>query len=132
MMDDILSLKRRGFLQQTAGAIAVTAVGTVHANAGETHSLVVYRADDAASRAFAEAMQAKGARVVALGNDVVRQWRNELQSLVVEQRYQLLGRTAYPDWFLLRGLAAEHRLFPQHEQQPSAASFEWIIQEHTA
>lgn len=126
MMDDILSLKRREFLQ-VAGAAALTSASAMAAPSAEARSLVVYRVDDAQSRAFAEAMQVQGMQVVALGNDVVRQWRDELQPLVIEQGYRLLGRTSYADWFLLRGLAAEHRMFPQLEQQPGSHSFDWAI-----
>jgi hypothetical protein len=131
MMDDILSLNRRVFLQQSAGAVAVTAISSNSA-AGAVRALVVYRIDDEAGLAFAEAMHRQGARLAALGHDVVRQWRDELQHLVVEQRYQLMGRTGYADWFILRGLAAEHRLFPLHEHQPTASSFDWVIQERLA
>ena len=130
MMDDILSLERRRFLQQSSGAVAVATLGTATAaSAGDTRILVVYRPEDAESRAFAEAMYSKGMQTVALGNDVVRQWRDELHTLVVQQGYKMMGRTGYADYFLLRGLAAEHRLFPQHEQQPTHYSFDWVIQE---
>jgi hypothetical protein len=133
MMDDVIALQRREFLKMTSvapvGAMAATA--SVFADGGvanvTTDSLVVYRADDAASVAFAKAMEARGVQAFALGNDIVRQWRDELQELVVERGYRLTGRTGYADWFLLRGLAAEHRIFPQHEQQPTGHSFDWVI-----
>ena len=133
MMDDVIALQRREFLKITSvapvGAMAATA--SVFADDGvakvATDSLVVYRADDAASAAFAKAMEAKGVPAFALGNDIVRQWRDELQELVVERGCRLTGRTGYADWFLLRGLAAEHRIFPQHEQQPTGHSFDWVI-----
>jgi len=128
MMDDILSLERRRFLQQSTGAVALATVGTT-AVAGDNRTLVLYRPEDAESRDFAEAMHNKGLLTVALGDDVVRQWRDELHTLVVEQHYKMMGRTGYADYFLLRGLAAEHRLFPQHEQQPTHYSFDWVIQE---
>ena len=132
MMDDILSLERRRFLQQSSGAVAVATLGTATAaSAGDNHTLVLYRPEDAESRAFAEAMHNKGMLTVALGNDVVRQWRDELQALVVQQGCKMMGRTGYADYFLLRGLAAEHRIFPHHEQQPTRYSFDWVIQEQT-
>lgn len=128
MMDDIMGLNRRELLQSASAAAlaAVTpmAAGTASADA---RSLVVYRADNEAGVAFAAAMRAQGLAVFALGDDVVRQWRDELQTLVVAQGYRLLGRTGYADWFVLRGLAAEHRIFPQHEQQPHSHSFDWVI-----
>ena len=131
-MDDILSLERRRFLQQSSGAVALATVGAgTAAVAADNRTLLLYRLEDAESRAFAAAMHSKGMLTVALGNDVVRQWRDELQSLVVLQHYKMMGRTGYTDYFLLRGLAAEHRIFLQHEQQPTHHSFDWIIQEQT-
>lgn len=130
MMDDILSLERRAFLQQAAGAVAIATV-SVGADAEVTNrkTLVVYQQSDAASVQFASAMQAKGMRTIAIADDPVRQWRDELQKLVVNYGYRLMGRTQYPTYFVLRGLAAEHRIFPQHEHQPSPSSFDWLIQE---
>ncbi len=132
MMDDILSLERRRFLQQSSGAVALASVGTATvADAGDSRTLVLYRPEDAESRTFAAAMHSKGMLTVALGDDVVRQWRDELQTLVVQQHYKMMGRTGYADYFMLRGLAAEHRIFPQHEQQPTHHSFDWVIEEQT-
>ena len=127
MMDDIHSLERRRFLQQGSSAAALAAIAPTDVNATDSRALVFYRAEDAVSVEFAAAMQSKGMRAVALTDDVVRQWRDELQSLVVDHGYKMLGRTGYADYFLLRGLAAEHRIFPLHEQQPSPHSFDWVI-----
>ena len=128
MMDDITSLDRRRFLQQGTGTVAMATLSAGSVKADDaSKALAFYRAHDADSVAFARAMQEQGIRTVELGDDVVRQWRDELQPLVVEQRFQILGRTGYADYFILRGLAAEHRLFPQHEHQPSQYNFDWII-----
>jgi len=127
MMDDVLSLQRRGFLQVGAVVLATVAPGRAMAARSAGGSVVVYRADDAASVAFAAAMRAQAVPTFALGDDVVRQWRDELQALVVGKGYRMMGRTGYADWFMLRGLAAEHRIFPQLEQQPGPHSFDWVI-----
>ena len=133
MMDDVCSLERRRFLQQSTGAVALAAAGPVVAEGrARLLGVVVYRAEVADSRDFATAMQQQGMQAVALGDDVVRQWRDQLQALVVAQGLPLLGRTGYADWFMLRGLAAEHRLYPQHEQQPSTHSFDWVIEGNKA
>jgi hypothetical protein len=132
MMDDILSLERRAFLQQAASTIAIATVsGSAEAAVGNEKILVIYQESDAASVEFASAMRAKDMRCIALGDDPVRLWRDQLQKLVIGDGYGLMGRTPYPAYFVLRGLAAEHRRFPQHEQQPSPNSFEWLIQEQT-
>lgn len=132
MMDDVIALQRRDFLRAAVaplGAMAAEASGFSDGGSdnGPSDVLVVYRADDAQSVAFAQTMQASGMTAFALGPDVVRQWRDELQVLVVERGCRLLGRTGYADWFLLRGLAAEHRIFPQHVHQPADHSFDWVI-----
>lgn len=128
MMDDILSLQRRTFLQQAAGAAAIAAVSTgADAATPGVKTLVIYQEADQASVLFAKAMQAKGMQVFAIGDDPVRVWRDQLGKLVVDDGYRMIGRTQYPTWFVLRGLAAEHRIFPQHEHQPSEHSFDWHI-----
>lgn len=130
MIDDILSLERRSFLQLSAAAVALatagTAVNAVPSTTGQ-RALVVYQPTDNASVEFATAMQASGLPIRALGSDPVRLWRDELQALVVEQGCRLLGRTGWMDYFVLSSLAREHRIFPQHEQQLSADSFDWLI-----
>lgn len=127
MIDDILSLERRAFLQQAAGAVALAAVSSRAGAANESHTLVLYQEWDADSVAYATAMQQKGLRTLPLGNDVVRLWRDKLQNLVLNGGYRVTGITGYADYFVLRGLAAEHRRFVEHEQQLSRDSFAWII-----
>ena len=127
MMDDVLSLQRRGFLQAGAVVLSTVAPGGAMADKSAGDAVVVCRGDDAASVAFAAAMRAQAVPTFALGDDVVRQWRDELQALVVGKGYRMMGRTGYADWFMLRGLAAEHRIFPQLEQQPGPHSFDWVI-----
>ena len=61
MMDDVLSLQRRGFLQVGAVVLATVAPGRAMAARSAGGSVVVYRADDAASVAFAAAMQVQQA-----------------------------------------------------------------------
>jgi hypothetical protein len=133
MMDDILSLQRRSFLQQSAGAVALAGVSAGVKASGaalasnQPKAIVLYQPHDEASVAYALQQQAAGMATLALSNDVVRQWRDQLQALVINEGYRLHGRTAYADYFMLRGLAAEHRLHTQPEQQYASGSFDWVI-----
>ncbi|MES2605919.1 MAG: hypothetical protein V4603_13360, partial [Pseudomonadota bacterium] len=88
---------------------------------------VLYQAWDADSVAYAASMKEQGMPTLPLGNDVVRLWRDKLQHLVLNEGYRVTGITGYADYFVLRGLAAEHRRFVEHEQQLSRDSFAWII-----
>jgi hypothetical protein len=54
-------------------------------------------------------LQARGARVVALGEDPVRQWRDESAAWLAERDARLMGIARWPDFLMLRGLAAESR-----------------------
>jgi hypothetical protein len=130
MMDDILSLQRRSFLQQAAGAVALAGVSGASATdlaPNQQKAIVLYQAHDEASVAYALEKQAAGMATMALSNDVVRQWRDQLQTLVISEGYRLYGRTAYADYFMLRGLAAEHRLYSPPEQQSAPGSFDWVV-----
>ena len=121
MIDDILSLQRRGFLQQTAGVMALAAV-TAGSEAAvfpaRPKVLALYQQHDATSVAFAAALQQHGIAVQALGTDVVRFWRQQLRDQVVREQVRLVGLTAFADFFVLKGLAAEERIFPVFAARP--------------
>ncbi len=74
--------------------------------------LVLYRNNEACSRQFAYEFALKGCMTRELGNDPVRQWRDELRDLVLNDNYMLAGLGNWVDFTILRGLAAEHRRFP--------------------
>jgi len=71
---------------------------------------------------------ARDARIVVLGDDPVRQWRNESATWLAQPHARLLGMTSWPDFLLLRGLAAESR---RHVRFASALSdngvLTWLI-----
>ncbi|MFZ9584808.1 MAG: hypothetical protein ACO280_07595 [Pseudohongiellaceae bacterium] len=121
MLDDILALKRREFLQQSAGLVALAGAGAatrslaLPAGAG---LCVLYQPAEPASTGFAALLQAQGAQCEPLAEDVVRQWRQQLRTRRL-QGTKLLGLTSYADFFVLRGLAGEERLFPHWEQPES-------------
>jgi hypothetical protein len=124
MIDDILSLQRRGFLQQTAGVVALAAVSAGSEAAGlvkQPRVLALYQEQDAVSVAFATALQQQGIAVQALGTDIVRLWRDQLRAQVVRDNVRLVGLTPYTDYFLLKGLAAEERIFPKMEARQTTA-----------
>jgi hypothetical protein len=71
---------------------------------------------------------ARDARIVVLGDDPVRQWRNESATWLAQPNARLLGITNWPDFLVLRGLAAESR---RHVRFASAISdarvLTWLI-----
>lgn len=95
-------------------------------HAQQETTLVLFRAGNAASRAFAADMAAQGWPTRALESDLVRHWRHELGQRL-NQGWALAGQLDWDDWFLLRGLAAEQRHFPLHEQQVSHNLFHWVL-----
>ncbi len=124
MIDDILSLQRRGFLQQTAGVAALAAVAASSDTAvlaKQPRVLALYQERDAVSVAFATALQQQGIQVQALGTDIVRLWRDQLRVQVVRDNIRLVGLTPYTDYFMLKGLAAEERIFPKFEARQATA-----------
>jgi hypothetical protein len=113
---------RREFLAGTALALTSAAVPlpVLAANtrklAGRP-ALVMYQAHDAHATAFADELAAAGFSTLALTDDPVRQWRDGLGRLVLEENFVLLGLSNWSDYSIVRGLAAEHRRFPLLERQ---------------
>ena len=130
---------RRQFLQ---GSVALTGAGALLgadaalASASPTAALL------AASKAsvvlhdprlvidiqVAARLEAAGARFIALDNDPVRQWRGAQRELLAHRDTRLFGVTRWPDFLIVRGLAAETRRLVRHERlDPASGVMTWLI-----
>lgn len=112
-------LGRRGFL----GSLLFASVSGVVGNAALAQAgalpatdpaaiLVLYRATQPESVAFARAWAAAGCTTQALATDVVRQWRDGLGAQFAGGKRLLVGMGNWDDQLLLQGLAAEQRRHP--------------------
>jgi hypothetical protein len=122
-MTEALFTSRREFLAGTAVALSAATMPLGALAAGDTRklaarpALVLYQPHDAHAAAFADELAAAGFATLALTDDAVRQWRDGLGRLVVEENFVLLGLSNWTDYSVLRGLAAEYRRFPMLERQ---------------
>ncbi|MEY4641167.1 MAG: hypothetical protein RLZZ227_1161 [Pseudomonadota bacterium] len=131
-MTEAIYKSRRDFL---AGSLAALGSAGVPLNAfgaagtrklGEGPALVLYQPHDAHASAFADELATAGFATLALTDDPVRQWRDGLGALVLQQDFVLLGLSNWSDYSVLRGLAAEHRRFPLLEcRQRKLAGTAW-------
>src|SRR5689334_12939911 len=113
------SLSRRQVLISGAAgagtlAVLVPAQGTVLEVAAslagdERVSLLLHDRRIAPDTTLVERMQARGARIMALAEDPVRQWRDQSGDWLQRRDTRLMGITRWPDFLMLRGLAAESR-----------------------
>jgi hypothetical protein len=135
-MTEALFTSRREFLTGTAVALTSVTVPLSTFAATDTRklaarpALVLYQAHDAHAVAFADELAKAGFATLALTDDPVRQWRDGLGRLVLEENFILLGLSNWTDYSVLRGLAAEHRRFPLLErQQRKLAGTAWARQQ---
>jgi hypothetical protein len=137
-MTEAIFKSRRDFLAGTALALTSAAVPlpVLAANtrklAGRP-ALVLYQAHDAHATAFADELAAAGFSTLVLTDDPVRQWRDGLGRLVLAENFVLLGLSNWADYFVVRGLAAEHRRFPLLERpQRRQSGTAWARQQARA
>ncbi len=135
-MTEAIYKSRREFLAGTAAALTSAAVPLPALAAktmrkfGGRPALALYQAHDAHATAFADELAAAGIATLALTDDPVRQWRDGLGRLVIEENFILLGLGSWADYSMLRGLAAEQRRFPLLErQQRKQAGTAWARQQ---
>jgi hypothetical protein len=74
--------------------------------------------------ALTHRLQAQGARIVLLGEDPVRQWRDQSAAWLARSDARLMGITRWHDFLMLRGLAAETR---RHVRFASPVSDEGVL-----
>jgi hypothetical protein len=130
---------RRQFLQ---GSVALTGAGALAAvdiaQASHPESAVLLAASGASivlhdprlsiDAAVASRLEAAGARFIALTDDPVRQWRGAQRELLAHRDTRLFGITRWPDFLIIRGLAAETRRLVRHEKlDPASGVMTWLI-----
>jgi hypothetical protein len=130
---------RRQFLQ---GSVALTGAGALVAARAAQTSICASAALLAASRAsvvlhdprlvidaqVASRLETAGARFIALTDDPVRQWRGTQRELLAHRDTRLFGVTRWPDFLIVRGLAAETRRLVRHERlDPASGVMTWLI-----
>ena len=92
--------------------------GNAAASADEhPQSVVLFREEETASVLFATALQHTGMHSVALERDVVRQWLDLNKTLRGSKSSAVFGLTNWSDLQIVKGLAAEHRLFLRSESR---------------
>jgi hypothetical protein len=127
------SLSRRHVLLSgaAAGATLLTPVAAQAAwAAAEGHGVSVLLHDRRVTpdAALMDRMRARQARLVVLREDPVRQWRDESAAWLAQRDARLLGITRWPDFLMLRGLAAESRLHVRFASAVSEAGvLTWLI-----
>ena len=126
------TLSRRHVLIGGTAAVGATALTSIvptqaaWAIATDDHAVSVLLHDRRVTpdAALTDRMHARGARIVALGEDPVRQWRDESAVWLVRRDTRLLGITSWHDFLMLRCLAAESR---RHVRFASAVSDEGVL-----
>jgi hypothetical protein len=134
-MTEAIYKSRREFLAGTALALTSASIplstfaAATTRKLGARPALVLYQRHDVHASAFADELAAHGFATLALTDDPVRQWRDGLGQLVMQQDFALVGLSNWSDYSVLRGLAAEHRRFPLLErQQRKVAGTAWARQ----
>jgi hypothetical protein len=110
------SMQRRSFMGSLLGTAAL---GSWYSPAAlalpqqpDSEWLVLYRAEQADSAAFAQVLEEAGCSIQPLAADVVRQWRDGLGAEFAAGKRLLLGLGSWDDQILIQGLAAEQRRYP--------------------
>lgn len=128
------STGRRGFLQGTValtGAAVATsgparAAGSLEIAASAT--AVLHDPKLTLDAGVRTRLESSGARFIALTSDPVRQWRGPLAGLLAHPGTRLYGVTRWPDFLIIRGLAAETRRRVRHESfDPATGVMTWLI-----
>jgi anaerobic selenocysteine-containing dehydrogenase len=128
---------RRQFLKQGAaltGAGAFGAATSLSASASATlqaaakATVVLHDPRLSVDAGVIARLEATGARFIALGGDPVRLWRGAERELLSRRDTRLFGVTNWPDFLIVRGLAAETRRRVLHESlDPATGVMTWLI-----
>jgi len=125
---------RRRFLQ---GSAALTGAGALLSPAGPAQaaatllaasqaSVVLHDPRIALDSAVVARLESAGARFIPLTGDPVRLWRGNPELLARGTR--VFGITRWPDFLIVRGLAAENRRLVRHESlDPATGVMTWLI-----
>jgi hypothetical protein len=116
------------------GSCAIAALGGA-AIAGEQSvtltdqaSVVLHDARFTLPADVQQRLQSNGARIVRLQEDPVRMWRDELGALLAPPDTRLLGVTRWPEFLMIRGMAAESRRHVRYQRMDaSTGAIIWLI-----
>jgi hypothetical protein len=115
-------------------AAAATASGTAlagNANLPELVGGVTVVLQDERLELAAEMQQrllSNGAQIITLTDDPVRMWRGESGQLLGRRDTRLLGVTRWPEFLLVRGLAAESRRHVRYQRLDEiTGALTWLI-----
>ncbi len=137
---DQMQTSRRAVLAGTGLTLAGTALSS---SATDTGSALGTQAGEQAEPAVTVILQDRryelpedvrtrlagnGARVLQLEDDPVRMWRGESASLLAAPDTRLLGATRWPEFLMVRGLAAESGRRVRYERLDAASgAIIWLI-----
>jgi hypothetical protein len=137
---DHMQTSRRAVLAGTGLTLAGTALSSsaTHAGAGLSTQVPAPAASDITvilqdrryelPEEVRTRLAGNGARVVQLEEDPVRMWRGELASLLAAPGTRLLGATRWPEFLMVRGLAAESGRRVRYERLDAASgAIVWLI-----
>jgi hypothetical protein len=112
-----------------AGVLVPVASVTAHTtSARERISVLLHDRRIAPQSSLLARWQTRGAHIVMLGEDPVRQWRDASAVWLAQRDARLLGITRWPDFLMLRGLAAESRMHVRFASDVSADGvLTWLI-----
>lgn len=118
-----------GALAAPAAIASLPAVtGSATLQAAGTASVVLHDPRLFLDAAVIARLEATGARFIALTGDPVRQWRGAQRELLAHRETRLFGVTRWPDFLIVRGLAAESRRRVRHESlDPATGVMAWLI-----
>jgi hypothetical protein len=122
---------RRQLLTGSACAIAASIASgnliAAAANAATGVSVLLHDPRFALAADLRQRLQSNRARIIALTGDPVRLWRDELGTLLQARDTRLLGITRWPEFLVIRGLAAESRLHVRYQRVDAAGASVWLI-----
>jgi hypothetical protein len=123
--------------QMLAGSAAVAGAGTwvsmawaneaLTAPHGRGIRVLLHDRRVAPDAALQSRLLARDARIVMLGDDPVRQWRDDSAIWLAQPDASVLGITRWPDFLVLRGLAAESRRHVRFASSVSDGVLTWLI-----
>jgi hypothetical protein len=131
-----LSTNRRRFLK---AGVAIAGAGTLATTGTSAQASAALLAASRASVVLHDPrlpidaqvvtrLEAAGARFVPLSGDPVRLWRGAQRELLAHRDTRLFGVTRWPDFLIVRGLAAETRRRVRHESlDPATGVMIWLI-----
>lgn len=116
---------RRKFIRHSGGLAAALGAfsTTLHArdknSKNQIDAVVLFRWENKHSATFAKSLSEEGLQAIALREDPVRQWRDNIGKIIADRKNPapLIGLTNWSDFLIVRELASEARKFPVVEVQ---------------